>query len=104
MTMTTDVQKTEAELQAETRQHQAENSKAFLAMEPQVHDLSRLASITYEYVLNMFKVGHPVAAPRDMELREEEQENILFLLGQIVKASARLPEFYNEPDSAEAED
>ena len=39
-----------------------------------------------------------------MELSEEEQENIVFLLGQIVKASARIPEFYKEPDSAKAED
>jgi hypothetical protein len=96
--------KTEAELEAETLQHRKENSKAFLAMESRVHDLHRLASITYDYVLNMFKVGHPVAAPRDMELSEEEQENIVFLLGQIVKTSAKLPEFYRNPGSAKAEE
>jgi hypothetical protein len=98
------IQKTEAEQQAETLQRQEEHAKTFLAMEPEVHDLHRLAGITYEYVLNMFKVGHPVAAPRDMELNEEEQENIMFLLGRIVKATARLPQFYKEPGSVKAED
>ena len=97
--------KSEAMLDAETLQRQEENSKAFLAMESRVHDLHRLASITYDYALNVFKIGHPQTSPQsDMELSDDEQENIVFLLEQIVKASAKLPQFYVDPSSADDAD
>jgi hypothetical protein len=80
-----------------------QNSKAFLNMEEHVHDLHRLTVIAYDYAIKLFhelseirkEALHPEV---DKHLSPEDEENITFLFGQIVKASGKLPKFYgSEP-------
>lgn len=73
-----------------------------------MHDLHRLANISYDYVLKLFdelrRIRKEAIRPvDDKHLSEEDEENILFLLDRIVQASAKLPAFYYASDP-QAED
>jgi hypothetical protein len=76
-----------------------QNCKAFLDMEEDVHDLHRLTVIAYDYAIKLFhelREGRKEALRPEVDkyLSPEDEENITFLFGQIVKASAELPKFY----------
>jgi hypothetical protein len=77
-----------------------QNSKAFLDMEEDVHDLHRLTAIAYDYAIKLIyelrEIRRQALRPEvDKYLSPEDEENITFLFGQIVKASAKLPKFYD---------
>ena len=77
-----------------------QNSKAFLDMEDQVHDLRRFTTIAYDYVIKLFhelnEVRREELRPEvDKHLSSEDEENITFLFEQIAKAAAELPKFYS---------
>ena len=81
-----------------------QNSKAFLDMEEQVHDLHRLTAIAYDYAIKLFhelsEIRKEALRPEvDKHLSPEDEENITFLFEQIVKASAELPKFYSSEPS-----
>jgi hypothetical protein len=85
--------------QATTLRRQESNSQAFLDMEPQVHDLHRFTTIAYDYVLRVFdelrEIREEAIIPEvDRHLSPEQEEHVTFLLEQIAKATAKLPEFY----------
>lgn len=94
--------------EAETRKRGEDNSKAFLAMEGQVHDLHRLANVTYDYALKLFEGLRrmrkvEIANEAQKHLSEDDEENIIFLFERIVIAAAKLPKFYEDPAAAEEE-
>jgi hypothetical protein len=77
-----------------------QNSKAFLEMEEHVHDLHRLTVIAHDYAIRLIyelnEIRREALRPEvDKHLSPEDEENITFLFEQIVKASAKLPKFYD---------
>jgi len=83
-----------------------QNSKAFLDMEEPVHDLHRLTVIAHDYAIRLIyelnEIRREALRPEvDKHLSPEDEENITFLFEQIVKASAKLPKFYDPEERSD---